>query len=117
MDKLASIRVFLRVVKAGSFVRAAEQARLSQNSVSRLVRELEETVGVRLLNRSTRSLSLADSAEGLFAFYGQLVDELDGIEAEVAGSGTSAMPARLRVAFPHTFATGISTRLVSIPPG
>ena len=105
MDKLASIKIFLQVVRAGSFVRAAEQSVLSQTSASRLVRELEETVGVRLLNRSTRSLSLTDAGEKLFTFYGQVVDDLDGIEAEMSGSNGSAAPVRLRVAFPHTFAT------------
>jgi DNA-binding transcriptional LysR family regulator len=51
LDKLASIKIFLQVVRAGSFVRASEQAGLSQTSASRMVRELEESVGVRLLNR------------------------------------------------------------------
>ena len=105
MDKLASIKIFLQVVRAGSFVRAAEQAGLSQTSASRMVRELEETVGVRLLNRSTRSLSLTDAGERLFTFYGQVVDDLEGVEAEASGSNGSAAPVRLRVALPHTFAT------------
>lgn len=100
MDKLAAIKVFLQVVRAGSFVRAAEQADLSQTSASRLVRELEEAVGVRLLNRSTRSLSLTDAGEKLFAFYGQVIEELESIEAEASGAnGIGA--ARLRVALPH----------------
>ena len=105
MDKFASIKVFLQVVRAGSFVRASEQAGLSQTSASRMVRELEEAVGVRLLNRSTRSLSLTDAGERLFTFYGQVIDDLEGIEAEAAGTGPQAAPSRLRVAFPHTFAT------------
>lgn len=105
MDKLASIKVFLQVVRAGSFVRAAEQAGLSQTSASRMVRELEEAVGVRLLNRSTRSLSLTDAGDKLFNFYGQVVDDLEAIEAEASGENGSGAPVRLRVAFPHTFAT------------
>ena len=105
MDKLASIKMFLQVARAGSFVRAAEQAGLSQTSASRMVRELEETVGVRLLNRSTRSLSLTDAGEKLFTFYGQVVDDLEGVEAEASGSNGSPAPVRLRVALPHTFAT------------
>ena len=105
VDKLAAIKVFLQVVRAGSFVRAAEQAGLSQTSASRMVRELEESVGARLLNRSTRSLSLTDAGDKLFAFYGQVVDDLDAIEAETAGSNWSGSPVRLRVVFPHTFAT------------
>ena len=105
MDKLASIKIFLQVVRAGSFVRAAEQAGMSQTSASRMVRELEEAIGVRLLNRSTRSLSLTDAGDKLFSFYGQVVDDLDSIEAEASGANGSAAPVRLRVAFPHTFAT------------
>ena len=105
MDKLASIKVFLQVVRAGSFVRASEQAGLSQTSASRMVRELEDAVGVRLLNRSTRSLSLTDAGEKLFTFYGQVVDDLEGMETEASGASGSAAPVRLRVALPHTFAT------------
>ena len=105
MDKLASIKTFLQVVRGGSFVKAAEHLGLSQTSASRMVRELEDAVGVRLLNRSTRSLSLTDAGDRLFTFYGQVVDDLDGIEAEVAGAGSSTTPVRLRVALPHTFAT------------
>ncbi len=105
MDKLASIRFFLHVVRAGFFVRAAEQADLSQASASRMVRKLEDAVGVRLLNRSTLSLSLTDAGEKLFSFYSQVVDDLDAVEAEVLGRNGSAAPVRLRVALPHTFAT------------
>lgn len=105
MDKLVSIKVFLQVVRAGSFIKAAEQLGLSQTSASRMVRELEETVGVRLLNRSTRSLSLTDVGDRLFTLYGQVVDDLEGMEAEAAGSGSSTARSRLRVALPYTFAT------------
>ncbi len=105
MDKLASIKVFLQVVKAGSFIKAAEQLGLSQTSASRMVRELEETVGVRLLNRSTRSLSLTDVGGRLFTLYGQVVGDLEGMEAEAAGTGSSKARSRLRVALPYSFAT------------
>jgi DNA-binding transcriptional LysR family regulator len=105
MDKLVSIKVFLQVVRAGSFIKAAEQLGLSQTSASRMVRELEETVGVRLLNRSTRSLSLTDVGDRLFTLYGQVIDDIEGMEAEAAGSGSSTTRSRLRVALPYTFAT------------
>ena len=105
MDKLASIRVFLQVVRSGSFIRAAEQAGLSQTSASRMVRELEDALHVRLLNRSTRSLSLTDAGNKLFTFYGQVVEDIDGVEAEAAAATGTAGPVRLRVVFPHTFAT------------
>lgn len=105
MDKLASIKVFLQVVRAGSFIKAADQLGLSQTSASRMVRELEDTVGVRLLNRSTRSLSLTDVGDRLFTLYSQVIDDLEGMEAEAAGPGSSTTRSRLRVALPYTFAT------------
>ncbi len=106
MDKLTSIKLFLQVVRAGAFARAAEQASLSPTSASRMIRELEEAVGTRLLNRSTRSLSLTDAGEKLFAFYSQVVEELEAAEAEAVGAvGNGAVSGRLRVALPNTFAT------------
>lgn len=104
LDKLTSIKLFLHVVRAGAFARAAEQAGLSPTSASRMVRDLEEAVGTRLLNRSTRSLSLTDAGEKLFAFYSQVVEELEAAEAEAAGAA-GAVSGRLRVALPATFAT------------
>ncbi len=106
VDKLTSIKLFLQVVRAGAFARAAEQANLSPTSASRMVRDLEQAIGTRLLNRSTRSLSLTDAGEKLFAFYSQIVDELAAAEAEAVGAaGDSAVSGRLRVALPNTFAT------------
>ena len=106
MDKLTSIKLFLQVVRAGAFARAAEQASLSPTSASRMVRDLEDAVGTRLLNRSTRSLSLTDAGEKLFTFYSQVVEELEAAEAEaVEAAGTGTVSGRLRVALPNTFAT------------
>ena len=106
MDKVAAIRLFLRVAKSGSFAKAAEQAGISTTSASRGIRELENSVRTRLLNRSTRSLSLTEAGERLFTFYDQVIGELDAIETEVADSmrGESAT-GRVRAALPHTFST------------
>ncbi len=105
MDKFASMKLFLQIVRAGAFSRAAEQAGLSPTSASRMVRELERSVGTRLLNRSTRSLSLTEAGERLFAFYSQVLEELEAAEAEAAEAGNGAVSGRLRVALPNTFAT------------
>ena len=106
MDKVAAVRLFLRVAKSGSFAKAAEQAGISTTSASRIIRELEDSVRTRLLNRSTRSLSLTEAGEKLLAFYDQVIGELDAIEAEVADTvkGGSAT-GRVRAALPHTFST------------
>ena len=58
MDKFQEMRTFVAVVDAGSFVRAAEAMAMSKAAVSRYVSELESRLGVRLLQRTTRKLSL-----------------------------------------------------------
>jgi len=63
MDKLHQMQAFTAVVDAGSFIRAAESLALSKTAVSRLVGELESRLGVRLLHRTTRRLSLTEEGE------------------------------------------------------
>ena len=59
MDKYQEMRVFSAVVEASSFVGAADSLDMSKAAVSRYVSELEQRLGVRLLHRTTRRLSLA----------------------------------------------------------
>src|SRR5450830_589963 len=61
MDQLRQIEAFNAVAQHGSFVKAADRLELSKAVVSRLVLELEARLGTRLLNRTTRRLSLTDS--------------------------------------------------------
>jgi len=61
MDRLHSMRVFARVIEQGSFARAARELNLSPAVVTRLVADLEEHLGARLINRTTRRLSLTDT--------------------------------------------------------
>jgi DNA-binding transcriptional LysR family regulator len=63
LDKIKGVSVFLQTVKSASFTRAAEQLGVSPQSVSHTVAQLEQSLNVRLFNRTTRSLSLTD--EGL----------------------------------------------------
>jgi DNA-binding transcriptional LysR family regulator len=60
MDKVKGVSVFLQTVKSSSFTRAAEQLGVSPQSVSHTVAQLEQSLNVRLFNRTTRSLSLTD---------------------------------------------------------
>jgi DNA-binding transcriptional LysR family regulator len=93
---LAGVSVLAAVVESGSFVSAAEALGLSASGVSRAVSRLEERVGVRLLDRTTRALHLTD--EGA-RFYEQVVPHLDSIEeAAILASGSSkTVRGRLRV--------------------
>ncbi len=93
---------FLAVVKAGSFVGAADALGLSKAAVSRHVAELEQRLGVRLLHRTTRRLSLTDDGQRFHARAGELVEALQALEAETASRGGEAT-GLLRINAPVTF--------------
>lgn len=100
MDRFAALSAFAAVVDAGSFVRAAERRGLSTTSLSRQVAELERHLGARLLNRTTRRLSLTESGQ---AFYERCVQLLaDLAEAEtLAGSAAATARGTLRLTCSH----------------
>jgi DNA-binding transcriptional LysR family regulator len=66
MDRMASMAVFTKVVGTGSFSAAARELQLSQASVTKQVKELESWLGARLLNRTTRRLSLTEVGAGFY---------------------------------------------------
>jgi len=102
MDRLASMRAFVRVVEAGSFVRGADKLGISTTSASRLVAELEEHLGSRLLQRTTRKLHLTEAGERYFERALQLLSDLEEAESEV-GSATTTPRGRLRISVGQTF--------------
>ncbi|MFC5524096.1 LysR family transcriptional regulator [Polaromonas jejuensis] len=102
MDQFRQLQAFVAVVQSGSFVRAADKLDCSKAVVSRLVLELEAQLGTRLLNRTTRRLSLTDSGSDYFERGRQILDEL--ADANAAASATTAQPAgRLKINAPLTF--------------
>lgn len=102
MLDLQQLSSFLAVVRAGSFVAAADATGLSKAAVSRHVAELEAQLGVRLLHRTTRRLSLTDDGQRFHARAADLVAALEELEAETALSGGEAT-GRLRINAPLTF--------------
>jgi DNA-binding transcriptional LysR family regulator len=100
MDRLAAMQAFVRVVEAGSFVRAAEKLGASTSSTSRLIADLETHLGARLLNRTTRRLSLTETGQGYYERCIQLLADVD--EAETAAGAAAAAPAgRLKLTCPY----------------
>lgn len=102
MLDLQRLSSFLAVVRAGSFVGAADATGLSKAAVSRHVAELEAQLGVRLLHRTTRRLSLTDDGQRFHARAAEIVASLDELEAETASTGGEAI-GRLRINAPLTF--------------
>jgi DNA-binding transcriptional LysR family regulator len=90
MDRLAGIRVFTQVVDSGSFAKAADRLGLSTSAASRQVADLETHLQTRLLNRTTRRVSLTESGR---AFHGRAVELLADLEeAEREASSAAAVP-------------------------
>lgn len=86
MDRLQSMKVFAKVVEQGSFVRAAEILSLSNAVVTRYIVDLENHLGTRLLNRSTRRLSLTESGQVFLERVRNILVEIEEAEAIVAMS-------------------------------
>lgn len=90
MDRLRAMEVFVAVADAGSFVKAGERMRISPPAVTRAVSALEERLGARLLNRTTRRLNLTEAGQRYVQNCRHLLDDFE--EAERDAIGQSAMP-------------------------
>ncbi len=102
MDRLAEMEIFVRVVDDGSFSAAADGLGMTKSAVSKRVAALEERLGARLLNRTTRRLSVTDAGAAFHARAARILAEADEAEAEV--SRLQAVPrGLLRVNAPVTF--------------
>ncbi|WP_155646876.1 LysR family transcriptional regulator [Burkholderia territorii] len=93
---LANVGVLAAIVESGSFARAADALGLSPSGVSRAVGRLEARVGVRLLDRTTRSVTLTDEGRRLYEEIGPLLAGIGDAVTLAAGSA-AAVRGRLRV--------------------
>ena len=102
MDRFDNMRVFARVVESGIFTGAAARLGISASMVSQHVKELEERLGARLLNRTTRRVSLTETGRAYYERCTRLLADLE--ETEEAVSDMHAAPrGELRVNAPPTF--------------
>ncbi|HZG22845.1 MAG TPA: LysR family transcriptional regulator [Herbaspirillum sp.] len=86
MDTLQNMRVFTRVVEAGSFTQAAQQMALTTAHVSRAVADLERHLRTRLLNRTTRRIALTEAGERYLLRCQQIMAYVDEAEAEASAA-------------------------------
>jgi DNA-binding transcriptional LysR family regulator len=112
MDELKTMRTFVKVVDEGSFAGAARVLNVANSVVTRAVGELEESLNCRLLNRTTRALSLTDVGA-------QYLERVRAILEDIADANNQATEATdtirgvLRIAAPQEFLTASLARLVS----
>ncbi|RFU47207.1 LysR family transcriptional regulator [Paraburkholderia sp. DHOC27] len=96
MDTLISMKVFRHVVEAGSFVGAAERMEMSAAMASKHVMHLEQQLGARLLNRTTRRVAPTEAGREYFERLSQVLTELEEAE-QVVGAASVVPQGRLRV--------------------
>jgi DNA-binding transcriptional LysR family regulator len=102
MDRLRALEVFVEVVRKDGFARAAEALNTSPANVTRYINELESHLGTRLLNRSSRKLSLTESGDALYERAKTIIE--DFAEAEAIASLTTMQPrGLLRINAPLSF--------------
>jgi len=102
MDRFQTIESFVRVAHAGSYTKAARQLGLSRALLSRRILELEARLGVRLLNRSTRSLSLTAEGRAYLTRCKQVLDDMEAADREIA-RGVQTPLGGIRVLAPKSF--------------
>lgn len=96
MDKLAAMTTLVTVVNAGSFTHAAEVLGLPKARISQRIADLERHLSVRLLNRTTRSLSLTEDGQAYYAKCQLILQDIDELEGALKGANVQAK-GRVRV--------------------
>jgi len=102
MDRFKEIEAFVTVVEAGSFVAAGDAMHVSKAAVSRAVLELEKRLGARLLQRTTRRLSITEAGRAYYDRCKQIMAELDEADSAV-GAVTGNAVGKLRINAPVSF--------------
>ncbi|MEM7561789.1 MAG: LysR family transcriptional regulator [Pseudomonadota bacterium] len=119
MDILTGMRTFTAVVLTGSFTAAGERLGISKALTSKYVGQLEEHLGVRLLNRTTRHLNVTETGKTYYERCKQILDDVDELEAGVRDQHATPT-GKLSIAAPVTFGelhlTGIVTRYLEQNP-
>lgn len=102
MDRSQELAAFVAVVDAGSFIGAVETLRMSKAAVSRYVDALEQRIGVRLLHRTTRRLSLTEDGRLFYQRAREILAAMDDAEAEIS-SRTQSPSGLVRINVPLSF--------------
>lgn len=104
MDRIDAMRAFVRVVEAGSFIKAAETLHMNRASVTLLIQQLEARLRVKLLNRTTRKLNVTADGAVYYDSIVRILGEIDDLEAGLPDAA-SLPRGQLRVDVPSPLAT------------
>lgn len=109
---LNEMAIFVHVVESGSFTGAAKALSLPKSTVSRKITQLEERLGVRLIQRTTRSLSLTDTGSAYHAQCARILSDIE--EANIAVTEMQSTPSgTLRITAPVLFGSAVLSNLIA----
>ena len=106
MDRLTEVNAFVKVVQTGSFAEAARQINVSSTIISRHVRELEQWLDVRLLNRTTRHVALTEIGHVVYERCAEVLNRVQALE-EAAGNWRGVPRGTIRVSAPLVFGSSV----------
>ena len=112
MDTIDGMRTFVAVVREGSFSGAAERLGMSPQLVSKYVAQLESRLGARLINRTTRRISITEAGQAYFERSQDVLAQIEEMESAV-GDATTAARGTLRINAPMTFGTMHLTKAIA----
>ena len=100
------MRAFVRVIETGSFTQAADFLALPRSTLSKLVSDLESHLGIKLLNRTTRTVTATSDGLAYYQHAARLVAEVDSLDSDIRSNGLTPS-GHLRIDAPSSFATSL----------
>ncbi len=102
MDRLMTLRAYSRLVELGSFTAVATELRVKQSTISKWIAALEDELGVRLVDRTTRSLRVTDAGQRFYRRASMIVSDYDAAVGEIREEA-AALRGRIRMSVPVVF--------------
>ena len=102
MGQLEDMYIFLRVVETGSITKAAEQMNIAKSAVSKRLSLLEQKLGIKLINRTTRKSSITEAGQRYYQRSKLIIDEVDELNSQTSSS-KRALEGTLNIAVPLSF--------------
>ncbi len=106
------MRAFVALAKTGSFTLAAQFLHVTQAALSGLIKELEQTLGVRVVDRSTRKIALTEVGKELYPLFAKMIDDLDGALLDIANH-TQLKKGMVRIAAPQLMSCTLLPEIIA----
>ncbi|MES3025577.1 MAG: LysR family transcriptional regulator [Pseudomonadota bacterium] len=109
---LRQMRAFVALAKTGNFTLAAQYLHVTQSALSGLIKELEQTLGVRVVDRSTRKIALTEVGRELYPLFAKMIDDLDGALVNIADH-TKLKKGMVRIAAPQLMSCTLLPQVIA----